>query len=158
MASKDVTPLQDVNVVDPVTGELATVKGWAAVVPRADPDAYIDQIVAEYLAAETVDDLLVEPKGTEGLRDYVGKVVTIHDARWSPSSHKKGPGCFYTVDITVADSAEHFVVTTGATNVVAVIAKAYAAGWLPLTARVVEVASASNPENKIQYLVRFDGF
>jgi hypothetical protein len=158
MGKSEVIKYEDVAVVDPVTGELATVKGWAAVVPRADPDQFIDQVVAEYLAAETLDDLLVEPAGTAGMRDYVGKVITIHDARWSPSAHKRGPGCFYTVDITVGESKEHLVVTTGATNVVAMIAKAYAAGWLPFTARVVEVASASNPENKIQYLVKFDGF
>jgi hypothetical protein len=158
MASKEVTPLADVQVIDATTGEIKLVKGWAAAVPQADEDAFLQQIVEGYLSAQSLDDLLKIPEGTEGLKDFVGKVVTFHDARWSPSAFKKGPGCFYILDISTPDRTEHLLVTTGATNVMAIIAKAHMAGWLPFSARVVEVASGSNPENKIQYLVNVEAF
>jgi len=158
MTTKEVTPFKDIEVLDPDSGEIKLVQGWAAIVPRSDERAFLEQIVAGYFSATSLEDLLKIPEGTEGLKDFVGKVVTFHDARWSPSAFKMGPGCFYILDISVPDRTEHVVVTTGATNVMAIIAKAHVEGWLPFSARVVEVASNTNPENKIQYLVGIETF
>jgi hypothetical protein len=158
MASKEIDFAKKLEAVDPETGEIVSVKAWAAVVPRADPDEYANRIVEGIFSATSIDQAMTIPDKADGLRAYVGKVITIHDARWSPSAYKAGPGAFYLLDITVGDEIVHKVVSSGATNVMAVVARAHAKGELPRQGRIVEVASKTNPENKIQYFVATDNF
>jgi hypothetical protein len=158
MSEKQVITSKDVETLNSLTGELVKVKGWATVIPLMDPGEVSDRFTEAILQADSLEAMLTPPEDNEGLGEYIGREIIIHDVRAGLSSFKEGPGIFCLVDVETKKTGQHSIATTGASNVVAQLAKAFAAGWLPFSCRVVEVQSKTNPERKIQWLVSADAF
>lgn len=158
MPKGESTSTEVTEVVNPATGEIIPVKEWARVIPMSAGADMSDAIVDRIMAVDSLEALLAPQEEGEGLRDFIGQPIVIHDARAGASSFKEGPGIFVILDIELTKTGEHKVVTTGATNVVAQIAKAVGGGWLPFACKVVETQSKSNPERKIQWLVAAEAF
>jgi hypothetical protein len=149
VATKDIVPQ---------TGEIVEFRKWMEGVPLAQEDEDVqEQIALRIMQAETVDDLLT-PSTAEGLRDWVDKPIVIHDARLRKSNLPDGVGAYLVLDIEDAKDGKHYVATTGAINVMAQIIKAHNQGWLPMSCKVIEVVSNSDPSRKPQWLVRLDHF
>lgn len=158
MSKADTTSQELVPVPVGDDGQFAQVKKWVTVLPQSEgDDEVVDRIMAKILTKTTAKAILT-PDTAEGLRDFVDQEIIVHDARWRPSLINKVTGAFLIVDIEIAKTGEHKVVTTGANNVVAQICALHARGLLPHACKVIETASNTDAKNKIQWLVSAEAF
>src|SRR5215469_2754674 len=103
-----------------------------------DDDEITDRIASAILVAEDPD-LAQTQQGTTAGRDLIGKTVTIWDLRVLDGEKPGGWGAYLILDVTVGDDEVHRVVNTGAKQVVARLANAWAAGHLPLRGVFAEI-------------------
>lgn len=111
-----------------------------ALIPGND-DAGAENIVAQLLAAETIDDLNAPWEGTSG-RKLAGKRLQVRGVTARRSSFEGGTGIFLVADAVDASSGEKAVFTTSAMAVIIQLAQAHKRGMFPL---LVEVVVADRP-------------
>ena len=112
-----------------------------------DNDALTDQIALAVLTADDPDST-AEGGGSIGMRDLVGRKVTVWDLRARPGGMPSGWKAYLLLDITVGDSEEHQIANTGAKQIVTRLARAYAEGQIPVTGFVTEIATPGSTGNK----------
>lgn len=136
----DVAPTDSAQV-DTYPPELvAQVRELVAAIPD-NSDSGAEAIVAQLLAAETIDDLNAPWDGTSG-RNLAGKRLTIRGISARPSSFEGGAGIFLVADAVDAKTGERAVFTTSALAPVIQLAQAYRRGLFPL---LVEIVVAERP-------------
>lgn len=158
MSKNHPTPAGSTNGAMQATDLRKLVTTAVDVIPDADAgDDAQARIVGQLLTAETVEQLLT-PAGGTGLDELVGRPIVIHDARKTPSDKPDGCGWWLLLDVEDSSTGKRMIVDSGATNVVAIVAKAYSAGWLPLACKLVVTASNRDPSRHIHQLVTADAF
>ena len=105
--------------------------------PWASTEGAQEDIVARMLAAPTLEEGTSSPDKLAPLGDYVGKVLTIHDAVARPGTLEDAWGAYLSLDITVQGSEAHTVVNTSSLEVCAAVWRAIMESRLPLTGQVV---------------------
>ena len=103
-----------------------------------DDDEITDRIASAILVAEDPDEAQTQ-QGTTAGRDLIGKTCTVWDLRVLDGEKPGGWGAYLILDVTVGDDEVHRVVNTGAKQVVARLANAWAAGQLPLRGVFAEI-------------------
>lgn len=130
----------------------------AAGVPESDEDEDIGEvIIARILNAETIEDALT-PSSAPGMRDIVDVPIVVHDIRRKNGGQNPEMGFYLLAAVEIQGTGEQAVMSTGATNVVAQLLKAYQLGSFPLACKILEVESKSNPGRMVQWLVNLDNF
>lgn len=124
-------------------------------IPMVVEDDMSDIFADRILNAQTWDEAMELPE-TTGLRDLVDVNVQVLDATGRPSTLKDGPGLYVVIDLVRQDTGERLAVTSGAKNVLALLARAHKDGKFPFFARVREVVSNQDANNRSTYLVRCD--
>lgn len=119
---------------------VAKVRELVADIPD-NSDSGAEAIVAQLLAAETIDDLNAPWDGTSG-RNLAGKRLTVRGVSARPSSFEGGAGIFLVADAVDAKTGERAVFTTSALAVVIQLAQAHKRQMFPL---LVEVVVAERP-------------
>lgn len=114
---------------------IAQVRELVAAIPDND-DTGAENIVAQLLAAETIDDLNAPWDGTSG-RNLAGKRLQVRGVSARRSTFEGGTGIFLVADAVDAKTGERAVFTTSALAVVLQLAQAYKRGMFPLLAEVV---------------------
>ena len=105
-------------------------------------EALAERSIERAMNARTPEELLADPE-SGGLRDYVGKPITINAVLGiMPSTINEGD--FYIVFEAVTSDGELVTLTTGSRFAAARIATLAAKGWLPRAVRVVELESTAN--------------
>jgi len=138
--------------------EVVPMAPWLEAIPLSDDGADAsDRIVERILSSRSTAEALTPQEGA-GLRDLLGQVIVIHDARRSVSTLADGLGAFLILDVELPGLNEHLIVTTGSKNVCAALAVAWRNGDLPLACKYVETASKSNPGRSVGHLVLPDHF
>lgn len=95
-----------------------------------------DSILGEILAAGSVEKAL-GLGAVEGLNAYDGQTLVFHSFRFQPSDFDTGPGAWPYVVAKASDSnGELKTVTTGARQVIAILALAQKNGELPFKAKI----------------------
>lgn len=105
-----------------------------------DDDEITDRIAAQILVSNDPD-AAQNNAGTTGLRELVNSVITVHDLRVMDGDLEGGWGAYLLLDCTRGDDTVHFVANTGAKQVVVRLARAWAAGELPVTGVVAAIAN-----------------
>lgn len=103
-----------------------------------DDDEITDRIASAILVAEDADTAQGE-QGTTAGKELVGQKITVWDLRVLDGDKPGGWGAFLLLDVTVGDDEVHRVVNTGAKQVVARLANAWARDELPLTGAFAEI-------------------
>lgn len=109
----------------------------ATMIPAQDPEQAVDSIIAQILAADSVDSL-DSPWRTDKLEELMGHPLELHDLKRMDSDFSDGLGVYLVVRGFEATTGEEVTFTTGSVSVVAQLVKAYASGWFPLRCMVVE--------------------
>lgn len=123
----------------------------AAMLPTQDGDGG-ESIIASILAATTVQEL-DNAWQDAGFEKILNKPIEISEMYAKPSDFTDGLGVFLLVKGNDLTTGEEFTWTTGALATVAQLVKAYAAGWLPLRARLVQSARPTKDGYYPQHLV-----
>lgn len=122
----------------------------AMMIPSETTDA-VESIIEAILQAPTWENLS-DPWETSKVDKLTGKTWIIHDLMRRPSDFRDGLGIFLVVRMSDRSTGESTVWTTGAVACVAQLARAYAAGWLPLYAQVVVAERATSAGYKPHHL------
>jgi hypothetical protein len=94
----------------------------------------------------------------EKLSDYAGKTITIHGAGLRPSSvDGRSGGVFAVIDAEV-EGGSHVIITTGATQPLAVIARAYSEKSIPVRVKVYEATPSKKGQNGQLFFIDPDRF
>lgn len=72
-------------------------------------------------------------------KTITGRKVIVHDLRAMDSDKEGGVGAYLLLDVTVGDDEVHQIVTTGAIQAMARLARAYAEDGLPITGAFEEI-------------------
>ena len=123
----------------------------AEIIPASDPEAAIDNIIAQVLAAPNIDSL-DEPWRTDDLERLLGLPMEVHELKRMPSDFKDGLGVYLVVKGYVIGDGQEVTFTTGSVAIVAQLVKAYCAGWLPLKCRLVQADRPSSSGYYPQHL------
>lgn len=118
------------EVLDSAPGVREAFMTMLAEVPDPPDDAVV-RIVQQILTAEYVEDL-DKPWDAEGMRDLVGRVLRVDAIHKMPSDYVKGLGTYLVCQVTVPETGEQLVVSTGSVSIVAQLVRAYTLGALPL--------------------------
>jgi hypothetical protein len=130
----------------------------AEIVPVADDDENVGEIIAaRILQSETLDQLLT-PSAAPSMGQLVDKPIVVHDLRKRLGGMNKDLGFYLLVAVETMDNGVQEVYSTGAANVVTQLLAANARGWLPMKCKVLETESKSNPGQFIHWLVKLDNF
>lgn len=122
--------------------------------PALDTTEVVERTLSRILNAEGADEIFANPE-SQGLADWSGKVIIVDGLAGCLPSTKKGPLSRYIVlECTDPETGEHFAATSGGTYVVAAALRAAEQGLYPITVRVVELESASNPGQTSLWLVK----
>lgn len=103
-----------------------------------DDDEITDRIASAILVADDADEAQNQ-QGTTAGKELVGQRVTVWDLRVLDGDKPGGWGAFLLLDVTVGDDEVHKVVNTGAKQVVARLANAWAKDELPITGTFAEI-------------------
>lgn len=121
----------------------------------AEPGEVMAEILARIAAAGSVEEALAQG-AVAGLQDYEGRVIGVVDFKYQPSAFDPGGWPFVVIN-AVADpdggTGEAVTLTTGAKQVVAMLALARKLGGLPFKARV-EVIGFEGPEGELRRAVK----
>lgn len=123
----------------------------AAMLPVQEGDGG-ENIIASILAATSVTEL-DNAWADAGFEKILNKPIEIHEMFVKESDYSDGLGVFLLVKGYDLSTGESFVWTTGSLATVAQLVKAYAAGWLPLRARLVQSAKPTKDGFYPQHLV-----
>jgi hypothetical protein len=136
----------------------ARIRELAQSIPETDSDEDIGEIIAaRILAAETLDDLLT-PSSAPGLGHLADRPILIHDIRRKEGGMNPDLGFFLLCAVETAKDGKQEVYSTGATNVVTQLVRAFQLGEFPLACKVLETPSKQHPERTVQWLVKLDNF
>lgn len=116
-------------------------------------DLVAERIIAKLLSSE--DPYAVTNAGeTLSGKALVGRKVTVHDVRVSPSTTKGGWGAYLLCDVTVDDNTEvHEVMTIGAKEPVAILSYAWFMGDLPITGTPTVVTNTDDDKTVLGFVV-----
>lgn len=104
--------------------------------PAVDNSAVRLRIVSQILNATTPEEIVNAGKA-EGLEQYLGRPLEVHDAVARPSTIEgDGMAGFLVMDCVTLDDGERAIITTGAENVVLRVAAAADRGLLPIRFKV----------------------
>jgi hypothetical protein len=103
-----------------------------------DDDEITDRIAAAILVASDADEAQSQTGTTAG-KDLIGKTVTVWDLRVLDGEKPGGWGAYVILDVTVGDDEVHRVVNTGAKQVIARLANAWAQDELPIRGTFAEI-------------------
>lgn len=121
-----------------------------------DNEEITDNIALNNLVSENPDQM-AEGGGSVAFRDLVNKSITVWDLRAHAGGMERGWKAYLLLDITIGDSEVHEVANTGAKQIVARLARAYADGQIPCRGRVIEVQTAGGTGNKpLAFIVESD--
>ncbi|MHB8506286.1 MAG: hypothetical protein ACYDEN_11330 [Acidimicrobiales bacterium] len=113
--------------------------------PALDVEDVIERTLTRTLSATTAEEVLADPEA-RGLRDFVGRVITITGVAGAlPSRYDTGLSRYLVVDVEDETTGTKGVVTVGSPFVAARVLRLVELGALPARVRVVELESASNP-------------
>ena len=101
--------------------------------PWGGADADVAERIAAAIMVAEDPAAAAEGTSTESSKDLIGKKVVIYRLAAMESEHAEGLGGYLLLEATVGDSDERRVLTCGATQAVALIARYYATDGLPLT-------------------------
>jgi len=137
---------QSVTLKDAQTGELlATPPKWLAGVPIVtNMEQLVERSMQRTLQASTPGALFSDPDSV-GLRDCVGKIITVTDVIGIMPSNIKGRESDYYLIFEAVVDKELTTLTTGSPYAGGRIVKAFHEGWLPRELRVLEMQSAQDP-------------
>ena len=141
--------------------ELVTVEGfprpiprWLSELPRSGDDGEVQARIAASVLFAPDPDKAQEGGGTEASKDMLNTSLTVWDLRISPSDKEGGVGCFAILDVTVGDEDAHHVMTTGAIQAIARLARAWAEDKLPVTGSFAAIeGTGSKGSPAITFLV-----
>lgn len=106
---------------------------WVLELPQAgDDDEVQARIASALLVAENPDTAQTE-SGSETSKELLNRQLTVWDLRASKSRKEGGVGAFLILDVTEGDDEVHKVVTTGAIQAMARLARCWADDQLPVT-------------------------
>ena len=88
-----------------------------------------EEMITGIMEAESIDELLSSE--VVHLKDIIGTPFTVHSAQVQQSEYKDSFLPVYAVMKVTYDDGREAIVTTGATQVVAVMVKAHASGFFP---------------------------
>jgi hypothetical protein len=111
-----------------------------------DDDETTDRIALNLFAADDPDDVGGPGESLNAMK-LVGHDVVVWDIRVKPGSKGGGWKAYLLMDVTVDGSDLHQLANTGAKQVVARLARAWAEGLLPLKGRVVQINMGAGSEN-----------
>lgn len=111
-----------------------------------DNDEVTDRIALNVLTADDPDDVQSAGESINAMK-LVGHEVTVWDIRVRPGSRGGGWKAYLIMDITIDGSETHQFANTGAKQVVARLARAWAEGQLPISGRVIQVGQGAGVEN-----------
>lgn len=120
-------------------------------------DDAVTEIAANMLMAPTLE-AASAPSVAGKIGDYLDQWITIHDVRMRPGEKEGGNGCFAVLDVTAGPDGHHKVVTTGATGVLFLLARAYLEDALPLICMPVEVETGKKGRSNPLYLRASESF
>lgn len=112
-----------------------------------DNDELTDRMALALLTSDDPDKDALQSDSL-AFRDLVGHAVTVHDLRVMPGGMESGWNAYLILDITMDNDPTHKLANTGAKKPVTRLAQAWAAGEMPVTGRVVEIATRTNSGNK----------
>lgn len=124
-------PTTDIAILEAAPGVKEAFLALVDAVPEAGGDAY-SRIVAQILAAESVDDLDA-PWQANSLRLMLNRPIRVDTIRRMPSDFTEGLGFFLVLDGVELDTGERITATTGSVAIVAQLVRAHSLGELPLT-------------------------
>jgi hypothetical protein len=126
--------------------------------PHGDDNQEIsDRIALQTMTAEDPD-AVAEQGGTTAMKDLVNRTIVVWDIRAMRGGLDAGWKAYLIFDYTEGDSDYHRVGNTGAKQVVARLARAYADGGFPLKGRVCEISRSGGSGNKPLAFVAEEGF
>lgn len=126
----------------------------AMAIPGETTDA-LDSIIGAILGAPSWEHLS-DPWESSKAELLAGRTLRIDGLSRRPSDYRDGLGIFLVVHYTDTRTGEPGVWTTGSTACVAQLARAYAAGWLPLYAQIV-IAERPTKEGYKPHHLKFLG-
>lgn len=128
-------PGTEIAVGIPLSGELVQQFAQMAVmIPDEGDDAY-ESILTQILGVSDWEKLS-DPWRSLSAEKLAGKRIRIDKLVRRPSDYQTGLGLFLVVHYTDVKTGETGVWPTGSVAIVAQLAKAHAAGWLPIYAEV----------------------
>lgn len=128
-----------VEKVSPAVREFAKM---VTMIPAQDASEAVDNILAQILAAENLDDLDA-PWNTTKVDELTGHPLIVHSLKRMESDFTDGLGVYLVVGAAVKNTGEEVVFTTGSVSIVAQLVKAWAAGWFPLECKLVRAERPS---------------
>lgn len=142
---------EEEDAPEEVTGELVTGEGGPRegdtglseyiMAERAedadDPSAAYRRIIAQVLAAETPDEVLV-PGEVLALKDMVDHVLEVHAFHENRSEYDVGSPFYFTMECLDTETGEKLVVNTGHQRVMAQLIRLYQLHAYPVTVRVAQ--------------------
>lgn len=147
-------PGTEVEAISPETIE--KFRAIVAALPQPEGSAD-DRIVSMLLDAASWEELDA-PWQTTDLERLLGHDLRIESVSAMPSAFADGLGFFLVVNSYDMESGEELTWTTGSVSVVAQLAKAAHAGWLPLRAQLVQAERPTRRGYYPQHLVITDRF
>lgn len=104
-------------------------------IPEADDTDGGLQIAGRILDAQSPEQLNAIAELPDG-RDVAGRILVVHSVSRRKSDYDGGLGWYLDVESVDASTGELVRFQTGATSVVAALAKAHHEGWLPLKVQI----------------------
>lgn len=102
-----------------------------------DPEAISREIMLQILTADSDEEMLAVGKAT-AWQDLMGIPVEITSFHWRPSGYDKGAKVFFVVTAHRMDTGEAVVLTTGGTNVLAMLINLARRNRFPSVWKLVE--------------------
>lgn len=117
-----------------------------------EDDQAAERIIAKLLSA---DDPYAAQNAGETLsgKDLVGRRVTVHDIRCSPSQFKGGWGAYLLCDVTVDGGDDHEIMTMGAKEPVALLSYAWFTGDIPITGTPTVITETAGGNTVLGFIV-----
>ena len=131
---------------------ILTLLPWAS-----SDDQVIDDIVGNILLADTLESPRAESNAISA-KDFQGRYFTVHDIGMRPGDKDGGYKCYVSMDCTLPNEEEHFIVNTGAPGILVFLARAFLTGSLPITVIIEEVATSNAAHSNPLYMREVKAF
>lgn len=129
------------------SGEVVSYDLRLASIPFLSNDDMERFTLAKVFGAADLSSAMDTGGDAEKLSDYSGETITVNGAGLRPSNiDGRTGGVFVIIDATTKDG-KSVIITTGATQPMAVIARAMSEGKLPLSAKIYEAPPAKKGQN-----------
>lgn len=128
-----------------------------ASIPFIDDEMMEALLIKKVFDAPSLEEAM-EPLGeADNFEQYAGKVITIHFTGLRPSAMSKRLNVFGIIDAEIDETKAQAIITCGSARVLAVIARAYKEGRIPLRCKVA-MGVASPGKHAPYYLIDADRF